>query len=344
LRWAIAPLVAMAALLALSASAGARPSAAVTVSDDFAGPLFGVNNGPGHQLLVADAGAGPTRLLPNGTTRLITRLPGVSDVDRAGRPNAVWALVSDRRGELYKVIGGHKTKVADLTAFENRVDPANDGPESNPFDLHSLGFRRTLISDAAGNSVLIFDHGKLDWVASLPQHRVPTQPVKDAAGCPGGPPEICNLPRFFEADPVATSVAIGPDGAIYVTELTGFPATPGTSRIWRIERGARHVACGHSSKCKIVARGFTSIVDLKFGPDGSAYVVELDEASWLALEGGTPKGGTINRCNSGSGPLWSCHKLARNLTMPIGVAIDGDKVFAATHVLIPGQARVVRVR
>jgi hypothetical protein len=206
------PLIAMAGMLALSASAGARPSGVVTVSDDFAGPLFGVNNGPGNQLLVADAGAGPTRLLPNGSTHLITRLPGVSDVDRAG-PHALWALVSAARGELYKIVGGHKTKVADLTAFENRVNPANDERESNPFDLAGIGFNRTLIADAAGNSVLIFNRGKLDWVASLPQHRVSTQPLKDASGCPSGPPDICNLPPFFDADPVATSVALGPDGA-----------------------------------------------------------------------------------------------------------------------------------
>jgi hypothetical protein len=34
----------------------------------------------------------------------------------------------------------------------------------------------------------------------------------------------------------------------------------------------------------VVADGFTSIVDLTFGPDGTLYDVELDEASWAALE------------------------------------------------------------
>lgn len=342
-KWSAVPLIALAGLLALSVSAGARAGAAVTVTDDFAGPLFGVNSGAKNTLLVADAGAGPTRVLPNGKTKLITRLPGVSDVDRAGR-GGLWALVSAQRGELYRIVGGKKTKVADITAFENRVDPANDGPESNPFDLAAIGFNRTLIADAAGNSVLIFNHGKLDWVASLPQHRVPTKPVKNAAGCPDGPPEICGLPPFFDADPVATSVDVGPDGAIYVTELTGFPATPGTSRIWRIEAGTRHAHCGTSSKCRVVARGFTSITDIKFGPDGSAYVNELDEASWLALEGGAGKGGTVNKCSTGGRGLWSCHAIARGLTMPIGVEIRNGHVFAATHVLIPGQARIERVR
>jgi hypothetical protein len=36
---------------------------------------------------------------------------------------------------------------------------------------------------------------------------------------------------------VPTSVALGPDGAWYVGELSGFPFTPGTARIWRIVPG-----------------------------------------------------------------------------------------------------------
>ena len=86
---------------------------------------------------------------------------------------------------------------------------------------------------------------------------------------------------------MATSVAIGPDGAYYVSELKGFPAPLGMSRIWRIEPGTRHVHCDAEavgSPARVVADGFTSIVDLTFGSDGTAYVVELDEASWFAVE------------------------------------------------------------
>ena len=36
---------------------------------------------------------------------------------------------------------------------------------------------------------------------------------------------------------MATSVTVGPDGYWYVGELRGFPATPGTSQIWRIKPG-----------------------------------------------------------------------------------------------------------
>lgn len=36
---------------------------------------------------------------------------------------------------------------------------------------------------------------------------------------------------------VPTSVAYGPDGALYVSELTGFPFPAGASTIWRVVPG-----------------------------------------------------------------------------------------------------------
>ena len=123
---------------------------------------------------------------------------------------------------------------------------------------------------------------------------------------------------------MATSVAIGPDGAFYVSELKGFPAPLGMSRIWRIEPDARHVQCDPDvtdGPCTLVADGFTSIVDLTFGPDGTAYVTELDEASWFAVEVATDGmvGGTVNTCDP---TTWVCTEEATDLTMPMAVAIN----------------------
>jgi hypothetical protein len=58
------------------------------------------------------------------------------------------------------------------------------------------------------------------------------------------------LPDEFQGEPlppagtpvpseaVATSVTVGADGSYYVSELRGFPATPGTSQVWRIAPGS----------------------------------------------------------------------------------------------------------
>ena len=130
---------------------------------------------------------------------------------------------------------------------------------------------------------------------------VSTANVKMLFNCPAGPPNICNLPSIIDAQPVATSVAVGPDGAYYVGELKGFPAPTGAWRVWRIEADARHARCGVSPDCSIVADGFTSIVDLAFDRWGTLYVNELDEASWFAVEvTGNPIGGTVNACRLAS--------------------------------------------
>jgi hypothetical protein len=201
------------------------------------------------------------------------------------------------------------------------------------------------VADAGGNDLLIVNNsGKIDWIATLPVELVSTENIKALFECPAGPPNICNLPAQIPAQPVATSVAIGPDGAYYMGELKGFPAPTGASRVWRIEPGTRHARCGTSPACTVVADGFTSIVDLAFGDDGTLYVVELDEASWFAVEVLTGKavGGTVNACDLAAG---TCAPVATDLTMPIAVSIGkGGEVFALVGALIPGGAEVITVQ
>jgi hypothetical protein len=189
-------------------------------------------------------------------------------------------------------------------------------------------------------------NGKVDWIAVFPNEMVSTENLKSIAGCSTPQPalpQFCGLPPNLPAQPVSTSVAVGPDGAYYVGELKGFPAPTGRSRIWRVEPGARHADCATSSACSIVATGFTSIVDLTFGPDGTLYVVEFDEASWAAVEFAVgSKGGTVNACDIDT---WTCSEVATGLRMPMGVAVDRrtGEVYLTTDVLIPGAAQVIKL-
>src|SRR3954454_2714529 len=325
---------AVAALLGLPAGATAMGTGATTVATDFVSPLFGLNVVRNGHMVVADAAAAPTRVQADGSTQVRTSLPGTTDIEQAG-PGSLWVTTSKfgpgSKRAVWRVENGHATMVANLWAFEKAVDPANDGPDSNPFNSARLGDHQLLVSDAAGNSIVVVSaNGDIDWVASLPQHSVLTRPVKELAGCPDGPADICDLPSRFDADPVATSVAVGADGAYYAGELTGFPGTPGTSRIWRIEPGARHTQCGNGvlDACRVVGRGFTSIVDLTAGPGGWLYVTELDENSWLSVEGAFPqRGGTIDACRLVDGAL-SCHEVATGLNMVTGTALRNGKLYA----------------
>src|SRR2546427_924470 len=82
-----APVVVTAIVLALTVSiASADGPGWKTISQDFHGLLFGLNVGQNGQLLVADSGAGPTKLDPDSDeTSLLASLPNVTDVIQVGR-------------------------------------------------------------------------------------------------------------------------------------------------------------------------------------------------------------------------------------------------------------------
>lgn len=316
----------------------------------YATPVFGMATAPDGSLLVADYGAGIVELR-KGVGTLVAELPAVTDIAPIGR-SSMFAVTgageADTAWKLFRVSRGVVTQIADLLAFETTVNPDGGEIDSNPFDVAALTEETALVADAGGNALLIVDEeGNVDWVATFPEELVSTANAKELLGCPE-PPEgfefVCDLPAMIPAQAVATSVAIGPDGAYYVGELKGFPAPTGESQVWRIEPGTLHAECGTSEACTVVADGFTSIVDLTFGPDGTLYVVELDEASWLAVEApsfGLPFlgiGGTVNACDSSS---WTCTEVATELPMAIAAAVSSGTVYVAIFALVPGAATVL---
>lgn len=318
---------------------------------DFATPIFGLATAPDGSLLVADAGAGIVELR-HGVGNLIAELPGVTDVAPIGRSDMFATRGGGpglTTGALFRVSQGSTRLIADLYAFEADKNPHPVAVDSNPFDVEVLNGGAALVADAGGNDLLIVDPGgRVDWIAVFPNEVVPTANIKSLVGCPAAPPDfadICGLPGAIPAQPVSTSVAIGPDGAYYVSELKGFPAPTGRSRIWRIEPGTRHANCATSTNCSVVATGFTSIVDLTFGPDGTLYVVELDEASWAAVEFGLGGlGGTVNACDPSSPSPWTCTVVATGLPMPIAATVDRrGTISVAINALVPGAARVIVV-
>jgi hypothetical protein len=321
---------------------------------EFATPIFGLAVAPDGSLLVADSGQGTVELR-KGEGSLVAELPGVVDIAPIGRGD-MFAITGGgdpadpMAGRLFRVARGNTREIANLMAFEAEFDPDGAGVDSNPFDVAALNGGAALVADAGGNSLLIVDQrGNVDWVATFPDELVSTDHVKDLIGCPSDVPDlafVCTLPPMMPTQAVATSIAIGPDGAYYVGELKGFPGPVEVSRVWRVEPGTRHAQCGASPACSIVADGFTSIVDLAFGPDGTLYVVELDEAGFLAVEleaffglSGLTQGGTVNACNLSAG---TCSVVAAGLPLPIATAVDRNgTVYAAIAALIPGAAQVI---
>jgi len=299
-------------------------------------PVFGLDAAPDGSLLAAVSSSGLVGIRANGVGTIAT-LPGLNGVAAIGSGEAFVvtggsldpAMVFPTSRKIFRVSNGHVREIADLWAYEQAVNPDqvwNTGAlavESNPFGVALLQGGRALVADAAANDVVIVEpDGTVDWVAVL-------TPVSNP-----GP------------EPVPTAVAVGPDGDYYVGELTGFPATPGLSRVWRIAAGSRHVLCP-STACTLAASGFTSIMGLAFGTDGTLYVVEFDEASWLGVQNNgfamTQAGGTVDACDIGTG---ACSVLAGQLSLPTAITVDRNgAVWITEHVpMLFAAARVRRIQ
>jgi len=277
-------------------------------SDGLAGPIFGLATAPNGDIMVADTAAGIALFdTSTGDAALESPLPGITDISAIGR-GSFWVTrtgthpqgETDSGQALLRVSRGKVRMVANLFQFEVANDPHQAGaPASNPFDVQGLTGGAALVADAAANDVLwVDDEGHVEVIAVFPDEVVSTANIKTLLGCPGSGAGPCFLPPAMPAQPVPTSIAVGPDGYYYVGELKGFPAPVNESRVWRVAPWASWAMCGNSPDCEIVFDGgFTSIIDLAFGPEGLLYVVELDESSWFALDNGLGTGGTINACD-----------------------------------------------
>lgn len=247
---------------------------------------------------------------------------------------------------LYRWVpgGGAPSVVADIGAYQvTDPDPYNtNGPpeESNPFGLAVL-HDSVLVSDAAGNDLLrVYPNGSIVTVARIKPRVVP---VPDELPDVGFPPAGTPIP----AEGVATAVTVGEDGYYYVSELRGFPSTPGTAGIWRIAPGSVNAVCDpaapETGPCQRFVDGFTSIVSLSTGDDGAIYAVELVKGGWLQWEEGLvdPIGGLF-RIPRGGG---TAKELAPDqLILPGGVSVAGTKkTYVTSPVFGPGTLSRLRV-
>jgi len=322
------------------------------LADGFSGPVFGLATAPNGDILAADAGAGIVEVR-DGQAWLNAAFPRAQNLSPIGR-GSWWVLrggVDGLQGTdvgqgVFRVSRGRAHKLVNLFEFEvaNNPAPPADVPESNPYDVQALDGELALVVDAAGNDLLLVsDDGEVEVLAWFPNEIVSSAHLKTLLNCPEpAPPGLCSLPAFLPAQPVPTSVAVGPDG-YYVGELKGIPAPQNESRIWRVAPGAAGQPCPNADCELVFDGGFTSIIDLAFGPDGLLYVVELDENSWFAANLGPQAmlGGTISACDVDT---LICETVVHPIPLPTAITFGKDGRLWTTELgPVAGAVSVVEI-
>lgn len=258
--------------------------------------------------------------------------PGAGAADgRDGVPDDAAADM----GQLYQIDAeGNAQSVADLAAYETANNPDADQPGNAEPDSNVNGLVATAdgaaIADAGANALLLVDGaGDISVAAVFP---VVFQPAPED---PSASPDPAATPAMIPMDPVPTSVAIGPDGAFYVGQLTGFPFPPGGASVFRVVPGEVPA---------VYASGFTNVIDVAFASDGTLYVLEIAHDGLLSADpaAGPPQGGLWKVPAGGGTPELI---VSDGLVMPGGMAVAEDgTVYVSTCAVCVGGGSLVSLQ
>lgn len=239
--------------------------------------------------------------LPSVTEPVAGGVAGPHDIGFVGRGNALVSIgfgadpavragfgaAGSALGSLVRIsASGEWRVIADISAVETALNPAGGPVDSNPYGL-LVEPSGSFVTDAGGNSLVsVSANGSTGVVTAF-------------APTPAPPP-------FNQSEAVPTEVERGPDGALYVSTLTGAPFALGAAAIYRLDA---------SGSTTVYAGGFKTIIDFAFYRRGALYVLEYDSAP---LFFGGPGRLTLVR-RDGSRVL-----LSSALSTPTGVTVAPD--------------------
>lgn len=301
--------------------------------------------GPGDRIYVAEAGRGGDGACTTGAegtvcfghsgaiteingkrqSRVLTGLPSVAnqdgsgaqgpaDVDVRGANVAILfglGLTSEQRtglGPDAATLGtiqtgrlrtAELTTAADLAAWERDQNPDGLEEHSNPTGFLARDSSNWAVADAGANAVLGAGKRGSSTIAVFPANR--------------------------GHQSVLTDVVKGPDGAYYVSELTGVPFPKGASVIWRVVPGEQPTE---------YATGLTNVTSLAF-KGNQLYAVQLADNGLFA--GPT---GSVRKVSAGGN---SHDAVVDGLFAPFGIAIRGNDAYVTTGAMVPGAGQVQHI-
>jgi hypothetical protein len=284
--------------------------------------------------------AAVSRLLNGVQERILDALPSLASPDGS---TALQDIAFNSAGELFGVMGlggtpTHRAEIGaagesfgqlvrvplgngpelepmtDLVAYEASANPDGREINSNPFDLivTSTGF---VVADAGANALVnVTAAGDISTLAVLPTRPNPL---------PFGPP-------VFESVP--TAVALGPDNAYYVGELTGFPFLQGAANVYRLDPLTNEVSIAYS--------GFTNIVDVTFDNEGNLFVLQISTNGLASPTGPGP--GQLIKIEAGTGERTTIVSDGLNFPGKVVAAPDGS-LYVSNMTTSPSGGEVLHI-
>ena len=303
------------------------------------GTLYVAENGTGPDVSASKPWTASGRVIamaPDGTVRTLAKLPSLGNPRRRYDINGVGGLALDA-GILYATssrwLSGPPFARPDLAGTVVRVGPSGpvsvadtyqfelfNNPDQLTFDSHpyrlTAGPKGLLwVTDAAGNDLLKVDpaSGKVSLVAVFP-------------GLPSDIPSA-NRNGANEIDPVPTGLVVRDDGSALVALLSGGAFPDGASKI---------VEVSPAGDLSDYVTGLTAAIDLKRGPDGNLYVVQL---AHFGTSDFLPATGSVLRLTP-EGPK----PILEHLSFPTAVTFSpaGDAYVAVGGLGPAGTGKVLR--
>jgi hypothetical protein len=209
-------------------------------------------------------------------------------------------------------------RLADIWAFERDNNPHPEAVDSNAVDVLVDG-RRLVVADAGGNTLLkATKHGAVELLTVFADRLVPD---------PFGSGQI-------PMQAVPTGVVKGPHGDYIMSQLTGFPFPVGAANVYRVDR--------KTGEAEVFASGFTNIMDLAFGEDGTLWVLEIDHDSLLTPIGPSSDGAIFAVDENGQKKQLTLDP--GTLTHPGGITVGEDgALYVTNNAEVAGEGEVLRI-
>ncbi|BAY77998.1 hypothetical protein NIES25_44680 [Nostoc linckia NIES-25] len=236
--------------------------------------------------------------------------------------------------QLYKVDlnSGKLDSIFDFAKYEITKNPDGGDVVTNPYDLTISGDSAYVVDGGGNTAYKIKLDGSESQAIAIPKNIISKSDLPPGLEVPPG--LLDELPGGKIAiQSVPTGGVIGPDGALYVGEYTGFPYPEDKSRIFRI---------GEDGNPEVYLDGFTHITDLTFDEDGNLLVLQFSDTSQLGGDITNLPGSLIKVAADGTRTTLVAAGQGLDSADGIDIGPDG-KIYITNRGVGAGLGEVVRV-